>query len=46
MVMAMRMAISTMTTTTVMMATAMIGDGGCVDGDSGNDNRGGNTTIK
>ena len=31
--------------TMVMMATAMIFDGGCIDGDSGDDG-GGNTTIK
>ena len=37
--------VMTMMTTTVMMATAMIFDGGCIDGDSGNDG-GGNTTIK
>ena len=45
--MVMRMAISTMTMTTVMMVAAMIGDDGCVDGDSGDDNGGGNTrTVK
>ena len=40
--------IMTMTMTnvmTTMTTTAMIFDGGCIDGDSGNDG-GGNTTIK